>query len=102
MAEQFADLVEGNALPEQVGGQRVTEQMRSFPSRIDASAYQRSPDDCGNGDGVREATNGSINVEGKPCDRYSAAGRSADRARWPHRRRPATATVPNVRPCTGL
>jgi hypothetical protein len=41
MAEQFADLVEGNFLPEQVGGQRVAEQMRSLARRVDASIYQR-------------------------------------------------------------
>ena len=59
MAEQFADLVEGNVLPEQVGGQRVTEQMRSLPSRIDASIDQRPPHDAGDGDGVCKTTQGS-------------------------------------------
>ncbi len=59
MAEQFADLVEGNLLPEQVRGQRVTEQMRSLPSRIDASVYQRPPHDAGNRDGVCKTTHGS-------------------------------------------
>jgi hypothetical protein len=59
MTEQFADLVEGNFLPEQVGSQRVTEQMRSLPRRIDASVYQRSPHDAGDGDGVCETTHRS-------------------------------------------
>jgi hypothetical protein len=59
MAEQFADLVEGNLLPKQVGGQRVAEQMRSFPNRVDASLYQRPPHDCGDGDGVCKTTHGS-------------------------------------------
>jgi hypothetical protein len=59
MAEQFADLVEGGVLPEQVGGQRVTEQMRSLPSRIDPSIDQRPPHDAGDGGGVCETTQGS-------------------------------------------
>jgi hypothetical protein len=59
MAEQFADLVEGYVLPEQVGSQRVTEQMRSLPSRIDASIYQRPSHDAGDGDGVCKTTHGS-------------------------------------------
>ena len=58
MAEQFPDLVEGNVLPEQVGGQRVTKQMRSLPSRIDASIDQRPPHDAGDGDGVCKTTQG--------------------------------------------
>jgi len=56
MAERFPDLVKGNVLPEQVGGQRVTKQMRSLPSRIDASIDQCSPHDAGDGDGVRKTT----------------------------------------------
>ena len=100
MAEHFADLVEGSPLPEQICRQGVAEQVRSFPNRIDASAYQRPPDDRGNCDGVCETTKRELDVEGKPCGRYSAAGRSAGRARWPHRRRPAAATVPSVHPCT--
>jgi hypothetical protein len=59
MAEQFADLVEGNVLPEQVGGQRVTEQVRSLPGRIDPSIDQRPPHDAGDGGGVRKTTHGS-------------------------------------------
>jgi len=59
MAEQFADLVEGNFLPEQVGGQRVAEQMRSLARRIDASVYQRPPNDGGDGDGVCKTTHRS-------------------------------------------
>jgi hypothetical protein len=58
MAEQFADLVEGNFLPEQVRGQRMAEQMRSLPNRIDASIYQRPPHDAGDGDGVCKTTQG--------------------------------------------
>ena len=54
-------------MPEQVCRQGMMEQVRSFPSRIDTSAYQRSPDDCGNGDGVREATNGSIMSKENPA-----------------------------------
>jgi hypothetical protein len=56
MAEQFAYLVEGNFLLEQVGGQRVAEQMRSFARRVDASVYQRPPNDAGDGDGVCKTT----------------------------------------------
>jgi len=59
MAEQFADLVEGNFLPEQVGGQRVAEQMRSLARRIDASVYQCPPNDGGDSDGVCKTTHRS-------------------------------------------
>jgi len=59
MAEQFADLVEGNFLPEQVGGQRMAEQMRSLARRVDASVYQRPPHDAGDGDGVCKTTHRS-------------------------------------------
>ncbi len=59
MAEQFADLVERSAFPKQIGRQCVAEEMCAFASRIDASADQRPPDDCGDCDGVCETTNGS-------------------------------------------
>lgn len=59
MAEQFTNLVEGKVLPDQVGGQRVTEQMRSLPSRINASIDQRPPHDAGDGGGVCKTTQGS-------------------------------------------
>jgi Phage integrase family len=59
MAEQFADLIEGDFLPKQVGGQRVAEQMRSLARRIDASVYQRAPNDGGDGDGVCKTTHRS-------------------------------------------
>src|ERR1700730_1947047 len=87
MAEQFADLVEGNFLPEQLGGQRVTEQMRSLPSRTDASVYQRPPHDTGDGDGVCKTTHGSSMSKENPttstawtaetqieCDRLADVG----------------------------
>ena len=56
MTEQLADLIEGDLLPEQVRGQRVAEQVCSFPNRIDASTYQRSPHNRRNCDGVCKTT----------------------------------------------
>lgn len=80
MTEQFADLVEGSSLPEQVCSQGMAEQMRSLPSRIDASVYQRPPDDCGNGDGVRESTNRSfMSKENPAADTGRPAGVQVER-----------------------
>ncbi len=59
MAKQLADLVERSALSKQIGRQCVAEEMGAFADRIDASADQRPPDDCGDCDGVRETMNGS-------------------------------------------
>ena len=70
MAEQFADLVEGNFLPEQVRGQRMAEQMRSLANRIDASVYQRPSHDAGDGDGVCKTTHRSAMAK-----KNSATGR---------------------------
>jgi hypothetical protein len=59
MAEQFADLVQRSALPKQVGGQCVAEEMGAFAYRIDAGADQRPPDDRGNCNRVCKTTDGS-------------------------------------------
>src|ERR1700693_859882 len=74
MAEQFADLVEGNFLPEEVRGQRMAEQMRSLADSIDASVYQRPSHDAGDGDGVCKTTHrSSMSKENSATGRAWAA-----------------------------
>ena len=59
MAEQFADPVEGNPLPEQVRGKSVAEKVCSFSNGIDSRVYQRPPHDRRNCNGVRKTPQGS-------------------------------------------
>src|SRR2546425_13175647 len=75
MAEQFTNLVQRSALSKQIGRQCVSKEMGAFAYRVDASADQRSPDDRGDGDGVRETTKGS------PMSKENTAADTARTAR---------------------
>jgi len=100
MTEQFADLIEGGVLAEKVRRKGMAEQVCSLPDGIDASAYQRPPDDRRNCDRMSKTAERRSVPEKRPGGNYTAAGRSAGTTRWPHRHPPVVADEPSVHPCT--
>ena len=104
MTEQFPNFVKRCAFSKQIGRQCVAEEVGAFAGRIDASADQRPPDDCGDCDGIPEtakrssmskkhttadtARTASVQVD---CDSFTNVG-------WQWQLRPASTLAPNGDP----
>jgi hypothetical protein len=59
MPQQLADLAQGGAVTQHLGGQSMTELMGSRGGRIDTGTLERVPNDRSNGTRTEKAAEGS-------------------------------------------